>query len=170
MKSLQEKFFNRSPLYPAMYRPMMDRLTRVGDVSKSTGKDDEQFDRGKAFGSMYECYIYAAIVGIKAGYCLKFGDSKPGPKFLQIKDWKHENSVQYLYMSLLALADFPFTAIENLTEEDAAEKAGELVDMLEGYTKGGLELMAAKINETPHFFEIAGNVVSFVQTIKPFTN
>ena len=167
MKLLREKFLNKDALYPASYGEFMRRLTRVADVSKSLGTEDEKADRGKAFGNVYECFMYATIVGIKAEYPLPFERGGAGTKFLQTKFWKPETHVDYIFMSLLALADFPFSDIENLNEQEADAKALELVKLMEFYAKGGLELMETKFKESPHYFENAGNIVSFLQITKP---
>ena len=167
MKLLKEKFLNKDALYPTSHKDFIMRLTRIADVSKSSGTDEEKTERGKAFGSVYECFMYATMVGIKAKYPLPFERGAAGTKFLQTKFWKPESLVDYLFMSMLALADFSFIEIENLTDEDADVKALELIKLMEFYAKGGLELMATKSKESPHFFENAGNILSYLQTMKP---
>lgn len=173
MKLLREKFLNKDAYYPASYKDLIVRLTRVADVSKSSGTDEEKAERGKAFGSVYECFMYATMLGIKANCQVPIYDEKrikEGTKFLQTKLWKYDNLVDYIFMSLLALADFPFSEIESLTEEEADAKALDLVKSMEFYAKGGLGLMTAKIKDSPHYFENAGNIVSFLQTMKPSAN
>ncbi|MDJ0364836.1 hypothetical protein QMK33_06700 [Hymenobacter sp. H14-R3] len=170
MKLLKEKFLNKDALYPTSYKEFILRLTRVADVSKSSGSDEEKAERGKAFGSVYECFMYATMLGIKAQYPLPFERGAAGTKFLQTKFWKPDNLVEYIFISLLALADFPFSEIENLTEEEADTKALDLTKSMEFYAKGGFELMATKSKESPHYFENAGNIVSFLQTMKPLAS
>lgn len=170
MKGLQDHFLNKNALYPNVYKDLVTRLTRVGDVSKSLNTDEEQTERGKAFGNVYECFMYATMIGIKAQNPLPFERGSAGTKFYQIKDWKHDNLVQYIFMSLLALADFALVDIENLTDDEAEKKATELVNSMENYAKGGFELMETKRKESPQFFESSGNIVSFLQTMKPLDN
>lgn len=171
MKLLKEKFLSKDALYPTKYKEFMLRLTRIADVSKSSGTDEERAERGKAFGSMYECFMYATMVGIKANYPLPFDErGATGTKFLQVKFWKPDNLVDYLFMSLIALADFSFAEIENLDEEESDAKALDLVKSMEYYAKGGLELMATKSKETPHYFENPGNIVAFLKDIRPASN
>lgn len=173
MKVLKEKFLNKDAYYPTSYKELIVRLTRVADVSKSSGTDEEKTGRGKAFGSVYECFMYATMLGIKANCRVPIYDDKrikEGDKFLQTKLWKYDALVDYIFMSLLALADFSFSEIENLTEEEADAKALDLVKSMELYAKGGLGLIAAKIKDSPHYFENAGNIVSFLQTMKPSDN
>lgn len=169
MKLLREKFLSKDALYPTNYGEFMRRLTRVADVSKSLGTEEEKADRGKAFGSVYECFMYATIVGIKAEYPLPFERGDAAPKFYQIKFWKPEAYVDYIFMSLLALAEFPFSDIENLNEQEADARALELVKLMEFYAKGGLELMETKFKESPQYFETADNFVAFLKDIKPIS-
>lgn len=113
--------------------------------------------------------MYAAILGIKAGYQLPFERAAVGTKFLQIKFWKPEPLVEYVFMSLLALDEAPFSALENLSEEQADAKAFELVKALECYAKGGLELMETKFNESRQYFESAENFVAFLKDMRPIS-
>ena len=116
MKLLLEKFESKTPNYPDIYRDLIDSLSRKKEVSTSDKTDVEQFEKGKAFGTYYECYMYAVMIGIKAKNRLAFNRSE-GTKFLSIGEWRPKQITQYLFMSLLALAEFPFEAIEDLNED-----------------------------------------------------
>lgn len=176
MENLKTKFLEKNALYPKAYEELVTRLTRVGDVSKSLNTNEEQFNRGKAFGSVYECFLYATMVGIKARNQLPFERGAAGKKFLPIKDWKPEDwkpepLVQYVFMSLLALADFPLSDLEALTEKATDEKAVELVNLMEQYAKGGFELMSVKDKASRHeFFTMPSNVVTFLKDMKPLND
>ena len=169
MEKLKIKFLEKVALYPKTYEELVIRLTRVGDVSKSLGTNEEQFERGKAFGSVYECFMYATMLGIKARNSLPFERGSAGRKFLQIKDWKPDTIVQYIFMSLLALADFPLSDLESLSSEAEDKKVSELVNLMECYAKGGFELMSDKRKASPQFFEAPSNVVTFLKEMKPLT-
>ena len=162
MKVLLEKFESKTPHYPDVYKGLIESLSRKKEVSTSDKSDAEQFEKGKAFGTYYECYIYAVMIGIKAKNLLAFNRSE-GTKFLPIGEWKPKQITQYIFMSLLALADFPFEAIEDVNEEQANEKANELLHLMEGYAKGGFEILAKKVKDDPRFFENTLNVVGFVK-------
>lgn len=162
MKLLIEKFESKEPHYPNSYRDMVEKLSRKKEVSSSEGTDEEQFERGKAFGSFYECYMYATIIGMRANNPLPFNRSE-GTKFLKIESWKPKQMVQYIFMSLLALADFEFEAIEDLTEEQANDKANELLYLMESYAKGGFEIMENKVKDDPSYFENTLNTVGFLK-------
>jgi len=162
MKVVLEKFESKTPHYPDVYKGLIESLSRKKEVSTSDKSDAEQFEKGKAFGTYYECYIYAVMIGIKAKNLLAFNRSE-GTKFLPIGEWKPKQITQYIFMSLLALVDFPFEAIEDVNEEQANEKANELLHLMEGYAKGGFEILAKKVKDDPSFFENTLNVVGFVK-------
>jgi hypothetical protein len=162
MKLLLEKFESKTPHYPVIYKGIIESLSRRKEVSTSDKSDAEQFEKGKAFGTYYECYMYAVILGIKAKNLLAFNRAE-GTKFLSIGEWKPKQITQYIFMSLLALSDFPFEDIEDVNEEQANEKANSLLHLMEGYAKGGFEILAKKIKDDPSYFENTLNVVGFLK-------
>jgi len=162
MKLLLEKFESKTPYYPDIYRELIDSLSRKKEVSSSDRTDNEQFEKGKAFGTYYECYMYAFFIGLKANNPLAFNRSE-GTKFLSIGEWRPKQITQYIFMSLLSLAKFPFEEIEDLTEEQANEKANEMLHLMERYAKGGFEILAKKIKDDPSYFENTLNVVGFLK-------
>lgn len=162
MKLLLEKFESKTPHYPNIYKDIVERLSRKKDVSISDRSDTEQFERGKAFGTYYECYMYALIIGIKANNLVDFNRSE-GTKFLSIGEWKPKQLTTYIFMSLLALSEFSFEEIEELNEEQANEKAIALLHLMEGYAKGGFEILAKKVKDDPTHFEDILNVVAFLK-------
>ena len=83
MKVVLEKFESKTPHYPDVYKGLIESLSRKKEVSTSDKSDAEQFEKGKAFGTYYECYIYAVMIGIKAKNLLAFNRSE-GTKFLPI--------------------------------------------------------------------------------------
>lgn len=162
MKLLLEKFESKTPHYPDIYKGIVDQLSRKKEVSTSDKSDTEQFEKGKAFGTYYECYMYAVMIGIKAKNRLPFNRSE-GTKFLPIGDWKPKQLNQYIFMSLLALSEFPFEEIEDLNEEQANEKANALLHLMEEYAKGGFEILAKKLKDDQNYFENTLNVVGFLK-------
>jgi dnd system-associated protein 4 len=165
MKLLFEKFESKTPHYPDIYKGIVEMLSRKKEVGTSDKSDTEQFEKGKAFGTYYECYMYAVMIGLKANNRLSFNRSE-GTKFLPIGDWKPKQLTQYIFMSLLALAEFPFEEIENLNEEQANEKANQLLHLIEEYAKGGFEIVAKKIKDDHSYFENTLNVVGFLKQVE----
>ncbi len=166
MKNLIEKFESKEPHYPNIYKELIDKLSRKKEISSSEGTDEEQFERGKAFGSYYECYMYAVVIGMRANNPLPFNRSE-GTKFLKIESWKPKQVTQYIFMSLLTLANFEFEDIEDLTEEQANDKANELLYLMESYAKGGFEILDSKVKNDPTYFENMLNVIGFLKLINP---
>jgi len=162
LKLLLERFESKTPHYPNIHRGLIESLSRRKDVSISDKSDAEQFERGKAFGTYYECYMYAIMLGIKAKNRLAF-DRAEGTKFLPISEWKPKQITQYIFMSLLALSEFPFEEIEDINEEQANQKANELLYLMEGYAKGGFEILEKKVKDDPSYFENTLNVVGFLK-------
>lgn len=164
MNNLVTRFETKEPHYPNTYRNLIDKLSRKKEVSSSEMSDEEQFERGKAFGTYYECYMYAIIVGIRCKNKLPF-ERGQGTKFLNIGSWKPKPIVQYIFMSLLALTPISFEEIEDLSDEQSNEKANELLHLMEGYAKGGFEIMDKKIKDDPTYFEDTLNVVGFLKEV-----
>jgi len=162
MKLLLEKFESKTPHYPNIYKKLVENLSRKKDVSISERTDKEQFERGKAFGTYYECFMYAFFIGLKANNRLDF-DRSEGTKFLPIREWKPKELTKYIFMCLLALADFSFEEIEDLNEEQANEKANELLHLMESYAKGGFEILDKKVKDDPDYFRNTLNVVAFIK-------
>ncbi|MFZ0389009.1 MAG: hypothetical protein WAN36_01010 [Calditrichia bacterium] len=162
MKLLLEKFETKTPHYPNIYKDIVEHLSRKKDISISDRSDQEQFERGKAFGTYYECYMYALMIGIKAKNRLDF-DRNKGTKFLSIGEWKPKRITQYIFMSLLALSEFSLEEIEDLDDQQANEKANALLHLMEEYAKGGFEILAQKINDDQNYFENPLNVVGFLK-------
>lgn len=166
MKKLIEEFDKKSPEYSNKYRDLIDKLSRNKAVDKSIGTDEEQTQRGKAFGSFYECYMYAFIVGIRANYTYPL-EKKDSKTFINIGAWKPQDMKEYIFMSLLALSNIEFITLENLEDEQASKTANELVNLMEQYACGGFELISEKNKQLPDYFENTLNVVAYLQEIKP---
>ncbi len=162
MKLLLEKFEAKTPHYPDVYRELIDSLSRKKEVSTSDRSDTEQLEKGRVFGSYYECYMYAVTIGFKSKNLLSFNRSE-GTKFLPIGEWRPKQITQYLFMSLLSLSNLQFEQIEDLDEERTNEKANELLYLMEGYAKGGFELIAKKMKDDSSYFDNTINVVGFLK-------
>lgn len=164
MKLLQDRFETKEPHYPNVYRGLIERLARKKEFSTSDRSDTEQFERGQAFGTFYECYMYALMVGIRANNRLPF-DRGQGTKFRPISDWRPKPMTQYIFMSLLALCEFEFDKIEVLSEIEANEIANDLLHLMEEYARGGFEIIDKKMRDDGSYFENTINVVGFLNQI-----
>ena len=160
METLLKIFDNKNVRYPAYQSGLVDKLTKTNGLNRS-----EESERYKPFSSVSECFIYAALVGLRANYQLPFEQDSAGVWLQQIKYWEPADKARYMTMGLLALADFAFVELENLSEQEADEKATELVSLLETYAKGGFEMMGARIIDLPYYFEESGNTVTFLEQV-----
>jgi hypothetical protein len=73
MNTILERFIRKEPHFPTMYEEsVMKRLSLKGAYDQGGVRSEEEtFSVGKFFNRYYECFMFAAIVGIKAGYeCL----------------------------------------------------------------------------------------------------
>lgn len=165
MDKLIENFEKKEPRYPNQYRELIEKLSRKKDVSISAGTDEEQLERGKAFGNFYECYMYALTIGLKTNRKIQF-DRSNGTKFLIINQWKPEDIRRYFFMSLLALSEDDLEAYEDIKDEEANEKANQLLDLMEQYAYGGFDVINSKITDDPEYFSNPLNVVTFLKEIE----
>lgn len=165
MDKLIEYFEKKEPRYPNQYKELIGKLSRKKDVSISTGTDEEQLERGKVFGSFYECYMYALTIGLRTNHKIQF-DRTNGTKFLIINQWKPEDIRRYFFMSLLALSEDNLEAYENLKDDEANEKANQLIDMMEQYAYGGFDIINSKMKDDPEYFFNRLNVVTFLKELE----
>ena len=63
MSYLLEKIKRRKPRFSETNGKLIDRFSR-----KFGGTDKDKFEKGKFFGTNYECYLYATMLGIKNNY------------------------------------------------------------------------------------------------------
>lgn len=144
-----KRFEDRAPVYVKMYREsIVNRFANVGG-----GKETEMYERGKFFSNVYELYMYAAMLGLKKNYRLPLDDVET-QKFIEIRDWKTSGElVRFIEMALIARSDLDLNELENMEEASVESKLTELRKLLEEYANGGFDLIYAKIQEEPCFFE-----------------
>lgn len=158
MASLLERFDKKTPYYPNIYRDkILDRLSRVGG-----GPTEKTFSQGKFFDNYYECYIYAAMVGIKNNYRISFDRAKEGTKFKEIEYWQPRQLTLYIFMCLLNLADVDLAALEELNDEQVDDKAFSLMELLEEFANGGFDMINSKLKEDPSAFASSFGAVNFL--------
>ena len=154
-----DKFKKKKPRYPIIYREnLIDKFSR-----KFSGTEKDKFEKGKFFSNYYECYMYAVMLGLKNNYKLPFDRVKGGDDFsYEIEAWQHKNLVDYILMALLARCDWQLIDIERLDENQADEKAFELLVLMEQYAHGGFDIIKSKMDDVPHYFESEFAMVSFL--------
>lgn len=159
MKNILERFKSKTPHYPNMYREsILDRFSRKGG-----GSEEEKVGQGKYFANYYECYIYAAMLGVRKNHRLPFDRNKDGTSFILIDAWKPQAISEYLFLCLLTKIDTTLSELEDLDDEQTNEKANDLLHLLEEYANGGFDLIKARLVEQPHFFQDAFGAVLFLK-------
>jgi dnd system-associated protein 4 len=160
MATLLERFDKKTPNYPTAYREnILDRFSRVGG-----GPTEKTFSQGKFFDNYYECFIYAAMLGMKNYYRLPLDRAKDGTKFIEIESWKPRHLTLYLFMSLLTLANIELISLEELNDEQVDDKAFELMKLLEEYAHGGFDLINSKIQENSQAFDSPFSAITFLKS------
>lgn len=163
MNTLFDRFVKKTPFYAKRYRTsILDRFSRIGG-----GSEEEKFERGKFFANYYECYLYAAFLGIQQNYKIDLiNRAQDGLKFIEIESWKFPELVQYLFLSLLVLSNKELISFDDMEEDQLDNAALELVYLLEAYANGGFDLINSKIQEDPNYFDNTFSAVSFLKEIR----
>ena len=159
MKYLKDIFSERTPSYNEEYQPIFNKLA---NKSNEGGDSDERAtETAKIFATQYEMYIYAFFIGLYSNelqVCNKksnFGHkiSEWGKKkgktgresFLEIQD--------FIFISLIAKSDLNFIELEQTKDENEIKKAiSLLIDLMESYTNGGLQLIKDKLDSNDNYF------------------
>jgi hypothetical protein len=152
MVDLIKEFEAKTPRYSTRYRDLIERFARKNARDfRESGED--VFEMGKYFSNFYEFYMYAALLGMNMNYELPFEKDEQAQKFLEIREWKHEELRQYMLMGLLAKSNFDMNAVEDMEDEEVKAEIRGLVKKLEGYANGGLDIINSKLADEPHFFD-----------------
>jgi len=169
MNTILERFIRKEPHFPTMYEEsVMKRLSLKGAYDQGGVRSEEEtFSVGKFFNRYYECFMFAALVGIKAGYELPFDRAQEGKKFLPVSDWKPKRLADYLFMSMLTLSDTDLAALDELDEKQIDDKAFDLIKLLERYAYGGFDLIDKELKENQHSFDDPFSIALFLKNVKP---
>lgn len=68
MPTILDLFDKKTPHYPNRFRDLIDRLSRKRAFDTLVGTEEEKFAQGKIFANYYECFLYAAILGMRQNY------------------------------------------------------------------------------------------------------
>ncbi|MCA0235877.1 MAG: hypothetical protein LCH81_05805 [Bacteroidetes bacterium] len=148
MIDLLKRFGDRRPEYAKVYRePIINRFTMVGRED-----EDARYERGKYFSRIYETYMYAALLGLRRDCFMPLTDMDSA-YFLEIRTWQPQEMVHYLFMALLAKSGLDLTALEEMEEKQVEAELTKLSHLMEGYANGGFDIIQAKLNDDPMFFE-----------------
>ena len=166
MQTLLDRFDKKTPHYPNRFRDLIDRLARKRAFDTSSGTEEEKFGQGKLFTNYYECFLYAAVLGIRREYRIPFNRATEGTKFIEVEAWKPRPLVEYVFMALLALSDINLIDLEEMDDDETNSKANELVTLIEEYAHGGFDLMQSRLADEPQLFETPYGAVGFLNTLE----
>ena len=145
-----KRFEERSPEYAMSYRDLIDAVAVIGGDHDDADKKQQS---GRFFSNIYEFYMYAAFLGLSNDYKIPIAEGSKKMRFLPIRDWKPNDLVKFLTMSLIAKSDIDLIAIEDLEENEVEEKLTELKQLLESYANGGFDIIESKKNEDSTFLQ-----------------
>jgi hypothetical protein len=159
MKYLKSLWADRTPNYNKEYQSIFDKLANKGNE----GGDNEEraIETGKIFSTQYEMYIYAFFLGLyaneqqestnKANFGHKISEwgkknRKSGREsFLEIQD--------FMFIALITKSDVNFIELERSSNEEYIKKeVSNLINLMESYTNGGLQLIEDKLETNDNYF------------------
>lgn len=172
MNELFKLFISKVPNYCTKFqKPLFDGVSVTGG-----GSESKKNFLGKHFSNNYELYLYAFFLGLYSDLLEPIKKEEKTRNFRHpIKEWgdfehkagrKNYSDIQkYVFMALIVKTDFDFIALEKgeLTSKDAVKA---LIETMEGYTNGGLELIHGKLQEKPDFFILAPSFLEFIRKRK----
>ena len=149
LKAIKDK----APEYDACHKEMIAKFTvgqggRVGTTTEATG-----YVQGKYFQFMYEIYIYASLIGMKRDYRLPIPQGAKKEKFIDINAWKPHDLAEYVIMGVFAKSDIDFFELESKTDKEVEAEILKFRNLLEDYANGGFDIIRAKLESDPAFFE-----------------
>ena len=159
MKYLKSIWAERIPNYNAEYQQIFDKLANRGNE----GGDNEERakETGKIFATQYELYIYAFFLGL---YANQQQENTTKENFgHKISEWGKKNrrsgresfvEIQdFMFISLITKSDVDFIELERSSDEnDTKATISQLIDLMESYTNGGLQLIRDKLESNENYF------------------
>ena len=159
MKYLKSIWAERIPNYNTEYQPIFDKLANRGNE----GGDNEERakETGKIFATQYEMYIYAFFLGL---YANEQQESTTKANFgHKISEWGKKNrksgresfiEIQdFIFIPLITKSDVNFIELERSSDEDYIKiSVSKLIDLMELYTNGGLQLIKDKLETNENYF------------------
>lgn len=142
----------RAPEYAVEHHDMILSFTLKQGGQVGTRAKGETYTEGRFFSTVYEIYMYAALLGLRRDYRLPIPRGTEKKKFIEIKAWQPSEVVDYIIMALFVKADIDFNALENLEEKEVEDKLTELRALLEAYANGGFDIIRAKREKDAAFF------------------
>lgn len=149
---LIKRLKDRAPEYDSKYADLIYEFTIQQGGKAGTATEEVKWAQGKYFSTVYEFYIYAALLGLKKDYRIPIAYGTSKTKFIEIRAWRPVDLVDYIIMCLFGKAELDFVELEKMEEEAVEKKLTELRGLLEDYANGGFDLIQAKKDSDHDYF------------------
>jgi hypothetical protein len=149
---LLKKIKDRAPEYDSSFEELITKFTVVQGGRAGTASEGTSWEQGKYFTTKYEIYMYATILGLRREYRLPIKSNNKS-KFIEIKYWQPTDLAEYVIMGILAKSEIDFNEIENKDDKEVEKEISNLKKLMEEYANGGFDMIRAKLESSPSFFE-----------------
>jgi hypothetical protein len=148
-KEIQSKKLRVIKQYKDVLR---DPLTNFGTSKK----------KYSTFGPFYELYLYAFVIGLHENKRVDMKDQKL-ETFNAIYEWKRDKQDILLKFLMVLLSidsirqetefNFPLLKMEDIDEDELKKIISNLINVVEQFANGGLEILYKKYADSPEDFE-----------------
>lgn len=143
----------KEPVYDARFHDIIMKFTIEQGGKMGTQSEIDRWEQGKFFSTRYEIYMYATIIGLKNNYQLPIPKDAEKKDFISINDWKPDDLVDFILMSVIAKSHIDFNELEYKEDKEVKEKISDLRSLLEQYANGGFDMIKSRYDADPDFFE-----------------
>jgi hypothetical protein len=158
---ISTKYYISNPLEKGL---LVEYARKLGG-QQGSGNEDGKIERGKAFGTVFDFFIYSALLGIRLDKyeAIKEKEQTETP-FQTIRDsgQKRSKIIDFIIMILLTKSSKELIEIEEMSEIKLKEFSKELAKTLEGYANAGFGIIQAYKEENEQYFEDINNFVNFL--------
>lgn len=159
MKYLKNIWAERTPSYNSDYQLIFDKLANKGNE----GGDSEERakETGRVFATQYELYIYAFFIGLyskeqqESTNKVNFGHkiSEWGKKSRKFGRETFTEIQDFIFIALITKCDIDFIKLERSSDEDDIKNSVSLlIEIMEKFTNGGLQLIKEKLEDNENYF------------------
>jgi hypothetical protein len=156
MDSLFNLWKSKIPKYSAVHKDLFDSLSAKGGA-----EGEKKISLGKHFSNNYELYMYAFFYGLYEDEQVPISKKDNVRDFsYAIEFWGRKSTPlrsdftilqQFIFAALIAKTDVDMIALDKgeITSEDVVK---ELIEKMQAYANGGLQLIKEKLEENPNHF------------------
>lgn len=160
MNYLKNIWADRVPNFDSCFLDLFENLANKGNDGGD--KDEKTIESGKVFSTYYELYIYAFFIGLYSDHKQESIENKANFGY-KISEWGKKNRKsarnpfaqiqEYMFISLIERSEIDFINLERGDDADSTKAAvSELLNLMELYANGGLQLIREKLQENINYF------------------